>query len=186
MLTLQNDIIEIIIQNDDNYTPKSSDNKYTYDKEYFIDDGTYITSKHSVVVNISKDNTYSCILLASGGASGVHNHSALIYRNRCIVAVGPYMVALRIPTLDLEWYTAVDMATCFGVHHSAKYNCFISHGECEIAQVFYDGQLGWQSSGKDIFTNGFELFEDFIIAVDFYDERYRIEIASGNNTLLQD
>ena len=71
----------------------------------------------------------SCILTAVGGATGIHDHSALICGDSCIIAVGPFMCSLHIPSLDLEWKAEVDWATCFGVYYSAKHHCLISHGE---------------------------------------------------------
>ena len=71
------------------------------------------------------------------------------------------------------------LATCFGVYHSLKHKCFISHGELEIARVSYSGEIIWQASGKDIFTNGFVLHDDYIETIDFNDQQYRIDIETG-------
>ena len=185
MLVLQNAEYQIIIQNDDTYTPKSSDNKYTYEKEYFFGSEKYAHSQYSVTVKSSGAIVHTGILLASSGLSGVHNHSATLHKDLCLVAIGSHLVALRVPVLDVEWATQVDTVTCFGVYHSAKYSCFLSHGELEISRVSYRGVIEWQCSGKDIFSNGFEVFEDHIIAVDFNDERYRIEIGTGKNRLVK-
>lgn len=184
MITLQNANYEIIIQNDDTYTPKSADNKHIYENAHFLDSQRYISNSYSVIVTSAGSAIHSCILLAQGGVSGIHKNSAIVHQDLCLVAVGPYLVALQLPVLDLKWSTAVDTATCFGVYHSTKYQCFISHGELRISQVFYSGEIGWHCSGKDIFTNGFELFDDHIIAIDFNDVCYRIEVETGENKLL--
>jgi len=89
------------------------------------------------------------------------------------------MCSLHLPTLDLEWHTQTDWATCFGVYHSLKHKCFISYGELEIARVSYSGEIIWQASGKDIFTNGFVLHDDYIETIDFNDEQYRIDVETG-------
>ena len=45
-------------------------------------------------------------------------------------------------------------------------------------------KLLWVTSGKDIFTEGFEIFQDYIEAIDFNNEKYRIEIQSGDSKLV--
>ena len=168
------------MRDDPAYSLESVDNTNAYDREYlFAEEDSYLSSKHGIFVTSPKGESYSCILLAGGGASSVHEHSALIHEHSCIVAVGCYMCSLSIPALELGWQTQTDWATCFGVYHSPKYSCYISHGELEIARVSYSGEVEWRASGKDIFTNGFTLHEDYIEAVDFNDERYRIEIETG-------
>jgi hypothetical protein len=98
--------------------------------------------------------------------------------------VSAFICALAIPSLQLQWQVQVDWATCFGVHHAAKHECYISHGECEIACVSYAGQLFQSVSGKDIFTNGFHWYDDYIEVIDWNNERYRIEIPSGESYLV--
>lgn len=168
------------MRDDQAYSLKSVDNVHIYDREYlFADEDSYLSSKHGISVNSPSGESYSCILLASGGVSGVHEHSALIHEDRCIVAVGSYMCSLSLPVLELGWHIQADWATCFGVYHSPKYGCYISHGELEITRVSYSGEVEWSASGKDIFTNGFTLHENCIEAIDFNDERYQIEIETG-------
>jgi hypothetical protein len=187
MLILKNAEYEIIVENDDTYTSGSADNARSYDSEYsFNEQSFYPSSKHSVTVKSGDQILGSRILLADGGTSGVHEHSALLHKNSCVVAVGPFMCSLRIPSLELEWKAKVDMATCFGVYYSARHHCFISHGELEISRVEHDGRVLWKAGGKDIFTNGFELHENHVEVVDWNNERYHVDIETGESRLTVD
>jgi hypothetical protein len=180
-LILEIDNYEIVIQDESSYIPNSADNKFVFDKEILLDESDEYapSSKHSITVNCSSGESHSCILLASGGASGVHKNSAIIHDNKILVAVSSYVCCLKLPTIELEWRTKSDWATCFGIYHSIKHKCYISHGECEIARLSYSGEIVWQASGKDIFTGDFSLSEDWIEAPDFNDECYRIDIETG-------
>ena len=181
MLQLQNDVCKISITNDSNY---SSEQTGAYDRAYHFGDSTYIVSQHAIVCRSSEGVVYSCVLLGDGGMSAVHAHSAILFENLCLVAVGRHLIALRLPKLDLVWSTEVDTATCFGIYYSTRHACFIPHGECEIASVSKSGNIIWWCNGKDIFTNGFALREDIIEVIDFNDEVYAIEIATGMSTLV--
>jgi hypothetical protein len=182
MLILKNDNYEIVIENVETYTAGSVDNIHSYDIEYSLGDASFRpSSQHSIVVRNGNNVLRSCILLADGGATGIHKNSALIYDNSCIIAVGPFMCSLQLPSLELSWKAEVDSATCFGVYYSEKHNCFISHGELEITRVEHGGKVLWQSGGKDIFTNGFELHDNHVEAVDWNDERYRMNIDTGES-----
>jgi len=179
MLSLKNENYEVVMRDDPAYSLECVDNTNAYDRKYlFAEEVSYLSSKHGIFVSSRKGKSYSCILLAGGGASGVHAYDRA-FDYSCIVAVGCYMCSLSIPGLELGWHTQTDWATCFGVYHSPKYSCYISHGELEIARVSYSGEVEWRASGKDIFTNSFTLHEDYIEAVDFNDESYRIEIETG-------
>lgn len=171
----------IAIDNDPNHMIGSADNLHTYEREYAIDHacGDYITSRHSVRVTENESVVSSCIILAGGGASGVHAHSAIIHNESCIVAVGPFMVALDIPTLELQWATEADTATCFGVYYSEKHQCFISHGELEIARVSLNGAVIWHTGGADIFTNGITIYDDCVHVIDFNYKEYTFDIQTG-------
>lgn len=180
MLRLKNEKYDVVMLDEPLYSLVSVDNTRAYDREYsFAGEDSHPSSKHCISVSSADGQSYSCILLAGGGPSGVHEHSALIHEDRCVVAVGCYMCALSLPALELEWHTRTDWATCFGVYHAPKHRCYISHGELEIARVSYAGEIVWSVGGKDIFTNGFTVLTDEIEAVDFNDERCRIEIETG-------
>jgi hypothetical protein len=172
-------IIEVFV--DAAFSPNSMDNPRKYNKEYQLDEGAYIPfSKHAVRVLSDDDiEIESCILFTSGGATGVHEHSGLVHDDSLILAVGPFIVSLSLPTLVLNWKTQSDFATCFGIYHSEKHHCYISHGELEVARVSYTGEIDWSQSGADIFTNGFLVTDDIIKAIDFCNDEYAWNIEDG-------
>ncbi len=172
----------LTIADDPTHTVGSADNVHIYDHEYHLDDAHdeyAVTSCHAVRVFDDNELIAASILMAGRGASSIHEHSAIIHNQSCVIAVGPFLASLKIATLELEWTTQTDWATCFGVYHSEKHHCFISHGELEISRVSYNGQLVWQTSGADIFTNGISIREDSVHVVDFNNMEYILDINTG-------
>ena len=110
----------------------------------------------------------------------MHEHSAIIHADSLLVAVGPFVVSLQLPTLTLNWKVKTDWATCFGVYHSLKHRCYVSHGELDVAAVSYDGAIIWSNSGADIFTNGFSVSQNQVTAIDWNEDRYVWDITTGN------
>jgi|GEM_PF-1533127 len=158
-----------------------------YDRTYALDGDPEViaTSRHSIEVRESDGTLHRCRLTSGGGASGVHEPSALVRDSRLIVAVGPRVCALRLPSLDLDWSVVVDHATCFGVYYSTKHDCYISHGELEVAQVTLEGIVVWSAGGKDIFSEGFSLHDDLVEVIDFNQEKYHIDIVTGRCSIVR-
>ena len=179
MLKLIADNYEIAVDNDGTYTPGSADNQHKYNYAYHLGLNSYVTSQHSIRVTGEDRDATSCILTAGGGASGIHEHSAIILDSACFIAVGPFIASLSLPTLELIWSTQTDEATCFGIYKPPTHNCLISHGELLIARLGLSGTIIWQAGGADIFTNGFTVHTNSIEAVDFYDRRYFFDIETG-------
>lgn len=167
------------------YSKGSVDNVDVYDHVYRLDEhqSEYaVTSRH--VVRVTDDNNKliaTCLLLADGGASSVHDRSATVINRSCVVAVGSFVASLAIPDLRLQWATQTDAATCFGIFYSEKHHCLISHGEMEVARLSLDGQVVWRSGGADVFTNGIKVLDDLIHVVDFNEAPYSFEIATGRS-----
>jgi hypothetical protein len=137
------------------------------------------SSRHCVTVSRDGKPIASRMLIASGGATVVHAHSAFVRDDRCFVAIGPYVCSLQIPSLEPIWTTQADEASCFGVYHAPQYEGIVSHGELSIARLSYDGDVVWSAGGADIFTNGFALQEHHAEAIDFEGRRYRFLLTSG-------
>jgi hypothetical protein len=168
--------------NEPTCTPGSADNVRSYAREYnFTDASSSPSSRHGLVLRDDGVVRQSCILLAGGGASGVHEHSLAIVNNACFLAVGDTLCALALPSFELLWHRQVDHATCFGVYFSANPYCLISHGELEIARVSLSGEVVWSSSGADIFSEGIKVFPDYVEAVDFNQNIYKIDITNGTS-----
>jgi hypothetical protein len=175
----------VTLLDDPTYTPGSADNVRRYDREYCLVQEYRPVSQYGLACRQSDGTTHTCILLAGGGASRVHEHSAVIVNGSCFVGVGDMLCSLSLPSLDLEWATKVDTATCFGVYYCAQHKCLLSHGECEIARANLGGEIIWSTSGKDIFSEGFRIVGGHVEAIDFNREVYRIDIATGDSQLVQ-
>lgn len=180
-LSLTRENWEVTIRNESRCEPASGENALVFDKEFVLNDEEgYVASRHSVFVGCRDGETHSCLLIAGGGGTTVHENSAFINGNEIVVAVGNYVCGLLLPILEIKWKTKTDLITCFGIHHSAGHRCYISHGECEIMRLSYSGETVWIASGQDIFTGEFVLNEDSVSVVDFNDERYLIDIKTGD------
>jgi hypothetical protein len=64
-------------------------------------------------------------------------------------------------------------------YNSTQYHCLISHGELEIARISLSGEAAWSFGGAEIFSEGFKLHSDHVVAVDFKRMVYRLEIETG-------
>ena len=179
MLILKDGQFEVVVENDPTYTSKSVDNQCSYDQTYPLGSDPFVSSCHAIKVSNSTGHVSSCILTAGGGATGIHENSALILGSSCLLAIGPFIASINLPMLEMNWAQEVDQATCFGVYNSTKYNCLISHGELEIVRLSPGGEIIWRAGGADIFTNGFTMHENTIEVNDFNDKRYIIEISTG-------
>ena len=170
----------IRIVNEPTYTLGSADNIRDYECESRLDSGEYSPSSlHGVAVIADDAKVASHLVATSGGATGIHDNSAVVVDERCILAVGPYLVAFRLPSLEIDWSTEVDLATAFGVHLSSAGDCLFSHGELTICRLNFDGQIEWQEGGADIFTEGFSVEDTCVRVVDFNNRKYRFDLASG-------
>ena len=175
-MLIQSSQYKVEIFADDTYISLPTHNLRAYSREYKL--GDYIASCYGITVN---DN--SCILLADGSQTSVHEHSALIIGDDLFVAIGNQICCITLPVLELKWNIKADMAACFGIYYSELNKCLISHGECEVACIGLDGKIKWSASGKDIFTKGFALYQNNIEAIDFNNQKYSIDIENGKISL---
>lgn len=166
-------VVELI--NEPTYSFGSVDNTRTYVTETMLHPESSIWSVHGLIV----DGIPVVVVGASGGPTGVHEHSLLRLGHVVYFAVGPNVCRLTLGSRCLDWSLEVDDATCFGVHYSAQHDALISHGELAISRFTPDGKVVWKAEGADIFTEGFSLREDCIEAVDFYNRVYRFDYATG-------
>jgi hypothetical protein len=79
----------------------------------------------------------------------------------------------------MNWHKRLDASTCFGVYPLPDRTGVVVHSESEISKVLLNGEIIWSVSGRDIFTNGFELHLEHIDAVDWNGNRYRIHLSDG-------
>jgi hypothetical protein len=184
LVELESGSFALTLFDDPTYTQASTDNVRQYDREYCLVEGYRPVSQYGLVCRQSEGATHSCILLAGGGASRVHDHSAIIVNGACFVGVGDMLCSLSLPSLDLRWARKVDTATCFGVYYSPRHDCLLSHGELEIARLSLSGEIVWSAGGRDIFSEGFRIMGDHVEAIDFYHGVYHIDIVTGQSELV--
>ncbi len=127
----------------------------------------------------AEEEIKSIVLTAGGSVSSLWEKSALLDGDRLLVACGNEVFCILLPTLELLWYTQVDMATCFEI--VPYQHDYITHGEVEISRLNKQGEILWQFSGKDIFvspterTPSFTLIPKGIELIDFNYESYLID-----------
>ena len=170
-------IIEVI--NEPNYKYGSSDNNFNYSKHYFGEGATeYPTSKHGVKVYQDDKIIESCIIIGSGGSTGINQHSSIIDNDQLLLCCCDTIFCLAIPSLTLKWKTQADPATCFKIFQQE--GDYIIHGELQVTKLDRDGNKRWEFGGADIFVSidnedGFKLESDGILLTDFAKTKYKID-----------
>jgi hypothetical protein len=163
------------------YSRNSTDNLRSYQKEFSRTEGRHhFSSAHGVRVGNIENPEASIILLGIRGATSVHSDSIAHNEGVCFAAVGDAVVALRIPGLEIVWWKQVDIATCLAVHWCQPENCLFVWGELAVTRLSPTGEVVWSVRGRDAFTEGFEITEQYIKATDFYHEEYFIHLKSGD------
>lgn len=165
----------------------SADNSFNYSKAYFGNDAKeYPTSHHGVKIFLEDVQINNCILIASGGATGIYQDSSLVDNDHLLICCSDTIFCLTLPDLKLKWDTQCDPATCFEIYkHQDDY---IIHGELQITKLNKDGQIKWEFGGSDIFVSidneeVFKLEDDGILLTDFAGVKYKIDF---NGNLLWD
>lgn len=164
--------VEII--DEPTYSFGSADNLRKYDTEIRLDRAN-LSSVHGVRAN----GKWSAVFGASGGCSGVHQHSAVEVDRRLYLAVGDQVVCLNLVTGLTEWSRRVDPATCFGVYWDCLHEALISHGELQISRLSLAGDEIWSADGADIFSEGFRCLSNGIEVIDFNRSVYLFDYRSG-------
>jgi len=72
----------LTLRDDPTYTPGSADNAQQYDREYCLVKEYRVVSKYGLVCRERNGAIHTCILLAAGGGSRVHEHSAELVQGR--------------------------------------------------------------------------------------------------------
>ena len=175
--------LRIEVSDDPTYKVGSADNKTKYSKHYFGDGAKdYPTSKHSIKIFKYDELQNDCIIIGSGGATGVQKESSLISDDEILVCCCNTVFCLSIDDLQCKWLTRADQATCFGIYVLGEH--YITHGEIEISKLDKSGNIVWQFGGSDTFVsfdedNAFKLNADNIELKDFYGVKYKIDF-DGN------
>lgn len=157
----------------------SADNNFNYSKHHFGDGAKeYPTSKHGVKIYRDDQIIDSCIIIGSGGATGVYQNSSLVDNDRLVMCCCDTVFSLTLPDLELKWKTQADQATCFQVFK--QQNDYIIHGEHQVTKLDKDGNKEWEFGGADIFVSmdneeEFKIESDGILLIDFAKTTYKID-----------
>ena len=171
--------LTIEVLDEPTYKFGSSDNNFSYSKHYFGDGATeYPTSKHGIKIYQNSQIIDNCIIIGSGGATGIHLNSSLLDSDQLLVCCCDTIFCLTLPNLELKWKTQADQATCFQIFkHQDDY---IIHGELQVAKLDKDGNKKWEFGGADIFMSidnedEFKIENDGILLTDFAKTKYKID-----------
>jgi hypothetical protein len=176
-LVLTCDLDKVKIVDEPTYAFDSVDNARRYKFEIPLVSNQRPTSIHGVILNDEPIVVFG----AGGGCSTVHEHSGLVLDSKLYLAVGDCIVCFAPLDQRLAWSTKVDSATCFGIYYNAGRHALLSHGELEIARINGAGEILWSSSGADIFSEGFQLEDEYVSAVDFEGREYRFSYDTGSS-----
>ncbi|RZK70863.1 MAG: hypothetical protein EOO85_20625, partial [Pedobacter sp.] len=119
--------LRIEVLDEPNYKVGSADNNFNYSSSYFGDGAKeYPTSRHGIKVFQDEVQINNCVLIASGGATGIHQNSSLVDNDHLLICCCDTIFCLTLPDLKLKWKTQCDPATCFQIYkHQDDY---IIHG----------------------------------------------------------
>src|SRR5882757_4269998 len=116
MITLGWRSYDIEIRDEPTYSPGSADNSRSYEQEVVLGSaGGYVSSRHGVTVVSSDGPIASCVVLATGGPTTVHERSVVVQGHGLYLVVGNQICAFQLPSLILNWSHEVDVVTCYGV-----------------------------------------------------------------------
>jgi len=182
MLKLPYNDFEVILVDINTRAPDYPKNLSHYQLVYEIDRDEKYNPGTCYGITTGKDGEtiqHSCAVTSWNAPSSLNEKTAFILNDVCFIGVSDNIIALELPKLKLKWQTKVDWATCFEVYNLPQYQSIISHGESDITRLKYDGEIIWQTNGKDIFTGSFEILGNAIRAVDFNNEVYNIDLFTG-------
>lgn len=169
----------IEVTNESTYKFSSTDNNFNYLNHYFSDRvNECSTSKLGIKIYQDDQLIDSCLIIGSGGATGIHQNSSLLDKDQLIICCCDTIFCLTLPDVELKWKTQADRATCFQIFkHQDDY---IIHGELQVAKLDRDGKIKWEFSGADIFVSidnegEFKIEDDGILLTDFAKTKYKID-----------
>jgi hypothetical protein len=178
-MKIQTNYKQYIIQiyDDDQYNVESTDNINRYKYIYISEPDIRPISKHAIKVFNKEQEISSAIIIATGGGSGVHEQSYIIYNDLVFICVSAFLYCLCLPNLSLKWQTLVDDSSVFEIY--LLNNNIIIHGELAISRINIDGKIIWQHYGSDIFTtidgrDTFRIQDNIIIAKSWDGREYNI------------
>ena len=171
--------LTIEVLDEPTYKFGSADNNFNYSKHYFGDGAKeYPTSKHGIKIYQDNQIIDSCIIIGSGGATGIYQNSSLFDNNQLLICCCDTIFCLPLPDLELKWKTQADQATCFEIFKNQE--DYIIHGEIQVTKLDKNGNIKWEFGGSDIFVSidndeDFKIEHDGILLTDFAKTKYKID-----------
>jgi len=170
-------IIEVL--DEPKFKFSSTVNNFNYSKHYFGDGATeYPTSKHGIKIYQDDQIIDNCIIIGSGGATGIQSKSSLLDDDKLLICCCNTIFCLTLPDLELKWKTQADQGTCFQIFK--QQDNYIIHGEIQVTKLDKDGNIKWEFGGADIFVSidneeEFKIEKDGILLTDFAKKKYKID-----------
>lgn len=182
ILKIIHDLYEVVIYEDQQFSPRSADNTNTYDLIYPKDaaESPYRPSSKYVVkvkdIN-SSEFISSAILCGYKGASSLHPNAFYLEGSKLWICISDMVYCLQLPNLELVWSKSIDLASVFGIYKFK--NDFILHGELEIFRITKAGEVKWSFGAQDIFVSlhgedVLRLYDDHITVRDYRGGMYKI------------
>lgn len=169
---------------DVHYDPLSVDNVIRYDHYYTLEDQRYRLLQRGIrIIDEEKQVVQQVCIAASGGDTGIDEHSYALFEERLAVCCGDSIFCLAIPNLTLLWQMKADAITCFSVF--AYGSDLIIHGELSISRLTKEGAIAWQFSARDIFVSltsiiNFRIEERTIYVIDWDGILYEVDAETGH------
>jgi hypothetical protein len=175
VLELEKQIVKFYDETD--FKIDSIDNIKIYDKIFISGVKNELSTKIGIEIFENDNLISSCLIGSEGGVTGITKNTIKLSCDGLVICCSNTVFKLTIPSLNLEWKTVADSATCFGIH--LLDNDYIVHGELEITRLDKNGNKIWQNSGRDIWTtlegtDDFAIFDNYILATDWDYNRYKL------------
>lgn len=151
----------------------------SYERVLDLEDPDVALSRYGLILREASGLERSLLITGAGGCTGVNERSLVTLGDRCFIAIGVYVVAVELGTLELGWRRQVDQAACFGVRLTPSADALIAHGEMEISRVSLTGDIAWRASGDDLFTGELELTTSAVMVDDSSGDHYTFDLTTG-------
>lgn len=171
--------LTIEVHDEPTYKFGSAHTNFVYSKAYFRDNAEqYPTSRHGILIYRDAQIIDSCMVIGSGGATGIHKNSSIVDNDRLVICCCDTVFCLTLPGLELKWKTQADQVTCFQIFK--QQDGYIIHGELQVTKLDKDGNKKWEFGGADIFVSidneeEFKIESDGILLTDFAKTKYKID-----------
>jgi hypothetical protein len=170
---------EIEVINDEGYVLNSPGNQNHY--QHVIHDPKDVyqpSAKYSISVKETGVELSNVIICASGGSTGIDEHTYIIKHDTLIVCCTNHIYALQIPSLNLLWKQNLDQVCCFSIYEFE--GDLLIHGETQVSRITNTGDVKWTFGARDIFVTldekpPIELSDNKIILRDFLGYEYHLD-----------